>query len=163
MALYLGLYGPLIIFYFSTDKQLVKLEIKQVLSFKSQNSRNALHIGYEYGEESRAKKEGHLYCTSRLVLMLGLSCFCHGQLYVNLWTVACQALLSMGFFRQEGWIVLSFPSLGDLPNPGIEPAALISPVQAGGFFTTSATWEALSGSRAAPRHHHPQPATPSIT
>ena len=31
---------------------------------------------------------------------------------------------------------------GDLPDPGIEPASLISPALAGGFFTTSATWEA---------------------
>ena len=31
---------------------------------------------------------------------------------------------------------------GDLPNPGIELASLTSPALAGGFFTTSATWEA---------------------
>ena len=37
------------------------------------------------------------------------------------WTVACQAPLSMGFFRQEYWSGLPFPSPGDLPNPGIEP------------------------------------------
>ena len=39
----------------------------------------------------------------------------------------------MGFFRQEYWSMLPFPSLGDLPGPGIEPA---SPALAGGFFTT---------------------------
>ena len=33
-------------------------------------------------------------------------------------TVACQAPLSMEFSRQEYWSELSFPSLGDLPNPG---------------------------------------------
>ena len=32
----------------------------------------------------------------------------------------------------------------DLPNPGIKPLSLMSPALAGGFFTTSATWEALS-------------------
>ena len=37
------------------------------------------------------------------------------------WTVAYQAPLSMGFFRQEFWGGLPFPSLGDLPNPGIKP------------------------------------------
>ena len=37
------------------------------------------------------------------------------------WTVACQAPLSMGFSRQEYWSGLSFPSPGDLPDPGIEP------------------------------------------
>ena len=34
------------------------------------------------------------------------------------------------------------PPPGDLPNPGIQPPSLISPVLADGFFTTGATWEA---------------------
>ena len=38
-----------------------------------------------------------------------------------LWMVACQAPLSMGFFRQEYWSGLPFLSPGDLPNPGTEP------------------------------------------
>ena len=37
---------------------------------------------------------------------------------------------------------LSFPSPGDLPNPGIELASLMSFVLAGKFFTTGASWEA---------------------
>ena len=37
------------------------------------------------------------------------------------WTVACQAPLSMGFYRQEYWDGLSFPSPGDLPGPENEP------------------------------------------
>ena len=37
---------------------------------------------------------------------------------------------------------LPCPLPGDLPDPGIEPASLISLALAGGFFTTSATWEA---------------------
>ena len=37
------------------------------------------------------------------------------------WTVALQAPPSMGFFRQEYWSELPFPSPGDLPNPRIEP------------------------------------------
>ena len=37
------------------------------------------------------------------------------------WNVAHQAPLSMGFFRQEYWSGLPFPSPGDLPNQGIEP------------------------------------------
>ena len=36
------------------------------------------------------------------------------------WTVAWQAPLSMGFPRQEYWSRWSFPSPGDLPNPGME-------------------------------------------
>ena len=35
-----------------------------------------------------------------------------------------QAPLSMGFFRQEYWSGLPFPSQGDLPDPGIEPGSL---------------------------------------
>ena len=42
-------------------------------------------------------------------------------LTATLWTVACQAPLSMGFSRREYWSGLPFPSPGDLPNPGIEP------------------------------------------
>ena len=49
----------------------------------------------------------------------------------------------MGFSRQESWSVLPFPTPGDLPNPGIETESLSSPVLAGGFFTTSISWEAL--------------------
>ena len=39
----------------------------------------------------------------------------------TLWTVAQQALLSIGFSRQEYWrgLLCAFP--GDLPNPGIKP------------------------------------------
>ena len=43
------------------------------------------------------------------------------QLFVTPWTVACQAPLSMGFFRQEYWSGLPFPSPGHLADPGIEP------------------------------------------
>ena len=37
------------------------------------------------------------------------------------WTVAQHAPLSEGFFRQEYWTELPFPSPEDLPDPGIEP------------------------------------------
>ena len=65
-----------------------------------------------------------------------LSCFSHVQLFAALWFVAHQAPLSMGFSRQEYWIGLPFPSLGDLPNPGIEPTCPMAPCIAGGFFIT---------------------------
>ena len=39
------------------------------------------------------------------------------------WTVACQALLPVGFSRQEYWSGLPFPSPGNLPNPGTEPGS----------------------------------------
>ena len=37
-----------------------------------------------------------------------------------LWTVACQAPLSLGYPRQEHWTGLPFPSLGNLPDPRIK-------------------------------------------
>ena len=40
------------------------------------------------------------------------------------WTVACQALLSIGFSRQKYWSGLPFSSPGDLPDPRIEPRSL---------------------------------------
>ena len=41
------------------------------------------------------------------------------------WAVAHQAPLSMGFSRQEYWSGLPFPSLGNLPDPGIKPRSPI--------------------------------------
>ena len=49
----------------------------------------------------------------------------------------------MGFSRQKYWSGLPFPSSGDLLNPGIKPASLVSLALADGFFTTSTTLEAL--------------------
>ena len=80
-----------------------------------------------------------------------LSCFGRVRLFVTTWTVACRAPLSMGFSRLEYWSGLPCPLLGDFPNPGIEPASLMSPLT-GGFFTTgtmiicfnsSATWKVI--------------------
>ena len=63
-----------------------------------------------------------------------LSCV---RLFAILWTVACQAPLSMEFFRQVYWSGLPFHFPGDFPNPGIKPKSLVSPALAGGFFTTT--------------------------
>ena len=46
----------------------------------------------------------------------------------------------MEFSRPEYWNGLLFPPPGD---PGIEPVSVESPALTGGFFTTSATWEAV--------------------
>ena len=58
------------------------------------------------------------------------------QLFVTPLTVAHQAPLSMGFYRQEYWSGLPFPSPRDLPDPRIKPTSIASPALAGGFFTT---------------------------
>ena len=62
-----------------------------------------------------------------------------------LWTVPCQAVLSMGFSKQEYWSGLPCSPPGDLLNSGIEPTSLMSPALAGGSFTTNTSWEALQG------------------
>ena len=49
------------------------------------------------------------------------------QLFVTPWTIAHQALLSMGFSRQEYWSGLPCLSPGDLPDPGMEPVSLAPP------------------------------------
>ena len=45
----------------------------------------------------------------------------HARLFVTPWTVALQALLSLGFSGQEYWSGLPCSPPGDLPDPGIEP------------------------------------------
>ena len=70
-----------------------------------------------------------------------LNRFIRVQIFATLWTIACQAPLSIGFSRQEYWSELQCPPPGDLPDPGIESTSLVSPALAGGFVTTSPTWE----------------------
>ena len=56
--------------------------------------------------------------------VVALSHFSRVQLFETLWTVTCQAPLSMEFSRQEIWDGLPFPSPRDLPDPEIEPGLL---------------------------------------
>ena len=80
-----------------------------------------------------------------------LSLFSHVRLFATPkakgLAFACQAPLSMEFSRQEYWSGLPCPPPEDLPNPGIELVSLTSPALAGGFFSTSTTWEAQMYSR----------------
>ena len=59
-------------------------------------------------------------CLLNMLLLLLNCCSCV-WFSVTLWTVTCQASLSIGFSRREYWSVLPFPPPGDLPDPGIEP------------------------------------------
>ena len=63
-----------------------------------------------------------------------LSHFSCDWLFETLWTGACQAPLSIRFYRQEYWSGLPFPSPKDLPDPGIKPTSLMSPALTGRFF-----------------------------
>ena len=67
-----------------------------------------------------------------------LSCFSRVWPCVTLWTVTCQAPLSMGFSRKKYWRGGVMPS----SRGSSWPTSLIFPALAGRFFTTSATCEA---------------------
>ena len=83
------------------------------------------------------------FCFSSFRMVNECTCmlrrFSRVRLCVTPWTVALQALLSMGFSRQEYWSGLQCSPPGGLPDPGIKPAPLRSPELAGRFLTASAT------------------------
>ena len=56
-----------------------------------------------------------------------LSHFSCGRLFETPQTVAHQSPLLVEFSRQNYWSGLPFPTPGNLPNPGIEPASPVSP------------------------------------
>ena len=58
-------------------------------------------------------------CVCVCVCVCVLSFFSSDGLFATLWTVAHQTPLSVGFSKQEYWSGLPFPSLKDLPDPGI--------------------------------------------
>ena len=68
----------------------------------------------------------------------------HVQFFVTPWTVAHQAPPVPGISQARMLSGLPFPSQGDLPDSGIEPMSLVSPVLAARFFTTSTSWKAPS-------------------
>ena len=76
------------------------------------------------------------------ILLIG-PCTQWCQTLCNPVAVACQALLSMGIFRQKYWNGLPFPTAGKLPDSGTEAGSLVSPELAGRFFTTSTTLMSL--------------------
>ena len=75
-----------------------------------------------------------------MILLLS-SCYVMSDSSATPWTVAHQALLAMGFPRQEQWNGSPVPSPGDLPDLRIKPA---SPTLAGRFFTTEPPGKPIS-------------------
>ena len=63
----------------------------------------------------------------------------------TLWTAAPQAPLSMGSPGKNPGVGCHFLLQGIFPTQGLNPCLLMSPELAGGFFTTSATWEGHRG------------------
>ena len=81
-------------------------------------------------------KHGEFVLRVFLSIVYGMpaSVLSHVRLFPTPWT-AHQSPSSTGFSRQEYWGGLPFPSPGDFPHPGIEPASPAFPALAGGFFT----------------------------
>ena len=81
---------------------------------------------------SRINCSSRTECTPYLLCILTILCVCACLvaqlcgLSVTPWTVAHQALLSMGFLRQEYWSGVPFPTSGDLSSPGIKPISCFS-------------------------------------
>ena len=78
-------------------------------------SRNIFHACFHTREKSTDSSKSRT-----------LSHFSCVLLFKTPWTISRQDPLSMGFSGQEYWNGLAFPPPGDLPNPGIEPASLMS-------------------------------------
>ena len=73
------------------------------------------------------------------------------RLFETLWTVVCQALLSMVFSRQEYWSGVPCPPPGGLPHPGIEPMSLAAlALQAASLLLSH--WGSLVFSISMPKH-----------
>ena len=66
------------------------------------------------------------------------------SLQLQLLKAASQAPLTMEFSRQEYWTGLPFPPKGNLPDPGIKPKSLGSPVLPGRFLTTGLQGKSLN-------------------
>ena len=81
-----------------------------------------------YGHPWDTERNNNSWHVGRIILWHMPACTLHHfrWLFETSWTITRQTPLSMGFSRQEYWSGLSFPSPGDLPDPGIEilsPAA----------------------------------------
>ena len=91
------------------------------------------------GKYTSVSERGH--CKEMQLKKMHVCMLSPVQLFVTPWTTACQAPLSIGFFRQGNWSRLPFPPPGNLPTPGIQ---LRSPVSLLGrpILNHWALWEA---------------------
>ena len=112
------------------DSQIQPLCIKQTnnkdLLYNTGNYIKYLVLTYNGKEWKESEEESCTCCTCEIqycksaMHVCVLSRFSRVQLLGTLWTVACQAPLSMGFPRQEYWNGLPCPPPRDLPDPGIK-------------------------------------------
>ena len=121
------------------------LEIRHTYRLKVKGWEKIFHANRDY--IFIFKSSGHFLisyidCHWWVLNVCVLSRFSLAQHFATLWTVAHQAPLSMGLSRQEYWSGLLWPPPGDLSNPRTEPLSLMSSISLGGFFASTATWEA---------------------
>ena len=81
------------------------------------------------------------------------------RLLATLWTIACQAPLSMGFWRKEYWKWLPCPPPGNLLDPWIEPKFPVSPASQGDSLPAEPSWKSdiakcLQGMKASSVKNH---------
>ena len=72
-----------------------------------------------------------------------LSCLSPDQLFVTLWTVACEAPLSMGILQARILEWVAVPSSRKSSQFRVEPMSCTSPALGWWFFTNWVTWQAL--------------------
>ena len=89
--------------------------------------------------------------SSRQPLWTLCMCGSRVQLFVTQWTVACQALLYMGFSSKSIGLPVLPPR--DLSDPGIKPMSSTSPAQASRFFTTEPPGRPLCALKICPKLH----------
>ena len=109
------------------------LDLYQVILFNFFHSTHRHYLiyllSYEKDTNSWGQKNSFVYfCISTTRACACASSFASvidDVLWPQELTAACQTPLSMGFFRQEYWNWLPFPSSGDLPDPGIKLVSLL--------------------------------------
>ena len=102
-----------------SDSYLIFVTYRVAEPERTSESSNPTYLFYK--EESMPREEQSRLRANRCFPDTYMCVLSHVQLLATLWTVACQAPLSMGLPRQEYWNVLPFPSPGDLSDLGIEP------------------------------------------
>ena len=113
----------------------------ETLLWRKQGFWKKIHVPYDYSNHFSVSV--HIKSTYCIPCEYVLSCFSHVQLFVTLWTIAYQVLLSLWFYWQEYWSGLPCPPPRIFLTQGPKVCLLRpSPALAIRFFTTSASWEA---------------------
>ena len=119
-------------------------ERHQVSFWSYQENRRYVILYVSFIQHNTARKIWLTYITQSMRLYLSNACQVVSVTFnclrhCGLWPT--RILCPQIFSRHEYWSGLPCPPPRDLPNPGPEPTCLMSPALAGGFFTTSATWQ----------------------